>query len=537
MPRQEAGSYSTGLSFDLRTNFGKGDNLDGPTLRGMRWNLITYFPHCWFFDLHGNANKAEVPPQGGKDENVFDIRQGVAICLLVKSPEQPIAPSVNLGDLWGERSEKYEHLAKMSVTSTEWTRIEARAPYYYLIKPDSGELRREWESWPAIPELFTKRSTGTETGFDSLLVGFTKAEVVEQLAVFADPSASRQSLSEHFDVSEGHASVVFERRRELRDMQASEVGQLQLRAYDYRWALLRRELLKTNSFNVMLDVDEHSPGLVTTRQTKERFSAFAIKGFCGHKVTSSYDRSYVLPLFSRGSGKLITDQSPCLDPKWLAWFGEMYVGADRLALVQRDLALSVFNYVIALLNAPSYSALFGERLRRDWPRLPLPRSLPFWQKMVEVGRDLAAVQMMVSPVLDSPAAEYMGGRAPEVQQVSWSNDTVWLDKAQTKGFKGVLDKVWTFHIGGYQVCEKWLKDRKGRTLSKDDISHYRKIVSALAETIRLMKTIDEVIDQYGGWPGAFYAPAAAPTTNEPLLKIAEPRVTYRNVDSGNEERK
>ena len=86
-------------------------------------------------------------------------------------------------------------------------------------------------------------------------------------------------------------------------------------------------------------------------------------------------------------------------------------------------------------------------------------------------------------------------------------DTVWLDKGQTRGFKGVPEAVWNFYIGGYQVCQKWLKDRKGRTLSKNDIAHYQKIVVALSETIRLMKKIDEVIEEHGGWPGAFQSNA------------------------------
>src|SRR5271157_5058679 len=86
----------------------------------------------------------------------------------------------------------------------------------------------------------------------------------------------------------------------------------------------------------------------------------------------------------------------------------------------------------------------------------------------------------------------------KVEKTSYFNDTVWLDKSQTRGFQGVSEAVWEFHIGGYQVCEKWLKDRKGRTLSKDDITHYHKIVVALSETIRLMTEIDEVIDKLGG---------------------------------------
>ena len=99
-----------------------------------------------------------------------------------------------------------------------------------------------------------------------------------------------------------------------------------------------------------------------------------------------------------------------------------------------------------------------------------------------------------------PITEFIGGRHPEVEKISWSRDTVWVDKAQTTGFQGVREDVWNFHIGGYQVCAKWLKDRKGRTLAKDDITHYQKIVVSLAETIRLMKEIDVVIEKHGGWP-------------------------------------
>lgn len=145
--------------------------------------------------------------------------------------------------------------------------------------------------------------------------------------------------------------------------------------------------------------------------------------------------------------------------------------------------------------------------------------------------ELAAVQMMASPTLGSPITEFIGGRVPEVEKVSWSNNTVWLDKAQTTGFNGVREEVWNFHIGGYQVCEKWLKDRRGRTLSKDDIAHYQKVVVALSETIRLMKEIDEVIEQHGGWPGAFHTGEAKAAPGKvipfrPRIVEAKPEERY-----------
>jgi hypothetical protein len=111
--------------------------------------------------------------------------------------------------------------------------------------------------------------------------------------------------------------------------------------------------------------------------------------------------------------------------------------------------------------------------------------------------------LLESPILDKLENRYTGPTKPEVEKISYAHDTVWLDKAQTRGFRGVSEAVWDFHIGGYQVCDKWLKDRKGRTLSKDDIAHYQKIVVALSETISIMAEIDKVIETHGGWPGAF----------------------------------
>jgi hypothetical protein len=170
--------------------------------------------------------------------------------------------------------------------------------------------------------------------------------------------------------------------------------------------------------------------------------------------------------------------------------------------------------------------------------------LELFRSLARLGNELIALHLMESPRLDRHATTYRGPKKPEVGRVGWSNDTVWLDAEATKkgqlaaagtiGFGGVLEAVWRFHIGGYQVCEKWLKDRKGRTLSEDDITHYQKIVVALAETIRIMKEIDDVIEQHGGWPGAFQTPVSADAQDrERVKKVAEPKThPYRADDTG-----
>jgi hypothetical protein len=145
--------------------------------------------------------------------------------------------------------------------------------------------------------------------------------------------------------------------------------------------------------------------------------------------------------------------------------------------------------------------------------------LELFRSLARLGGELTNLHLLESPKLDKPITEFVGSRNPEVEKVSWSKNTVWVDKAQSIGFRGVREPVWNFHIGGYQVCAKWLKDRKGRTLTKDDIAHYHKVVVALSETIRLMAEIDTVIKKHGGWPGAFVtAGASAPSTSAPKPK-------------------
>ena len=197
---------------------------------------------------------------------------------------------------------------------------------------------------------------------------------------------------------------------------------------------------------------------------------------------------------------------------------------------------NILHYAYAVFHSSSYRSRYAEFLRIDFPRLPLTGNLELFRALAQLGSELTALHLLELPKLAKPITEFIGGRNPEVEKVSWSRNTVWLDKAQTTGFRGVREEVWNFHIGGYQVCEKWLKARKGRTLSKDDIAHYQKIVVALAETIRLMKEIDDVIEQHGGWPGAFQteaeksAQAAAPAKVISFRpRVVEPRREERYV--------
>jgi len=240
------------------------------------------------------------------------------------------------------------------------------------------------------------------------------------------------------------------------------------------------------------------------------------RAFYSNKGIMSFAPLYLYPGVGKSDGSLFhtwpegkDGRRPNLDPGFVQTIAQA-TGLTFVSDGRGDLKPSgefgpedVLAYIYAVFHCPEYRRRFEPMLKLDFPRVPPPAAAEPCAALAQLGRELLALHLLESPSLDKPITEVVGGRNPEVAKVSWSKNTVWIDKAQTIGFKGVPEQVWDFHIGGYQVCHKWLKDRKGRTLSDDDIAHYQKIIVALNETIRIMAEIDTVIDQHGGWPAAF----------------------------------
>jgi predicted helicase len=298
--------------------------------------------------------------------------------------------------------------------------------------------------------------------------------------------------------------------------------------FDHRFIYYNTTALGRARHSTMRHMMKPNLALVATRQvTRLPFCHAFVSRWPIEEKTGSHDRTtQLLPLYVYPQARQLElnrpgGQNDCpecaLSSSFIAKLHEMLGGAVDGArrghapdLLKPE---NVFHYVYSILNSPSYREQFGPELMQDFARIPLTGNVELFRSLSSLGGELVALHLMESPELDTFIVTYTGPNNPKVGSVGWSEDTVWLDGAATKkgkpprpgtiGFRGVPEAVWTFHIGGYQVCEKWLKDRKGRTLSKDDIAHYQKIVVAIAETIRLMKEIDEVIDAHGGWPAAF----------------------------------
>jgi predicted helicase len=164
----------------------------------------------------------------------------------------------------------------------------------------------------------------------------------------------------------------------------------------------------------------------------------------------------------------------------------------------------VFDYIYALLHSPIYRSRYAEFLKIDFPRVPVPSSVELFRGLCELGKKLVVLHLMeqVAPHITTYpiAGDNEVGKVQYTEPGEAGSDEgrVWINREQY--FEGVPVEVWNFHVGGYQVCHKWLKDRKDRRLTYDDLTHYQHIVSALNQTIRVMSEIDELIEDNGGWP-------------------------------------
>ena len=315
-------------------------------------------------------------------------------------------------------------------------------------------------------------------------------------ALANEADAARQG----FNVKKGHAKKLFGLREALARNTAGDVKRFQIRAYDSRSAFLRKKYLKTNSFGVLAHLADSSPALVTTRQTKEKFEAFAVTGFCGHKVITSYDRSYVFPLFEGFTGLPEESQRINLSPAVME--RALQMSCNQSGHNASLAATNLFDYVLAVLNSPMYVTLFGDLLKRDWPRIPLQSSPELFRILAACGRRLRGYQTLERAILpESPVMAHLGDAVISV--ISHEADTVWLDPLKTTGFSQIPEQVWDFVVGGTKVCQQWLKDRKGRRLSADDAEHFCDITAAILGTIETTCEIDKAIEEHGGWPGAF----------------------------------
>lgn len=490
--------------FSFITNHGY---IDNPTFRGMRQSILNTFEELWILDLHGNVKKEETTTEGTLDKNVFDIQQGVAIMLASRGIRD--AMKVKQSDLFGTRESKNEFLSRNSFIETPWQDVRPTSPFYVFV-PQNDAVRSEYLRYSSIKDVMPVNVLGFQTHRDHFAIALDRDEIVTRCEALRGRKLKDSEIRETFDLKDNRDWNVKDARSEIRSDEkwTRHVVPCLYRPFDVRWSYFstvamdypRRELLDHVNGKVnlclLLSRQQATPGF------RHSWVATLPANDCVVSTKSS-EANQVFPLWLFPVNDRLafrTQREPNISSEAIkGWTSMLGAGAVDASAIAEEF----FYYAYAVFNSDAYRSRYEEFLRIDYPRLPLTASRSLIKRLIELGRDLVALHVLESPKLNRGQPDYIGSRSLKIERVSWSKNTVWLDKAQSAGFRGVPEAVWNFQVGGFQVCESWLKHRKGRRLSIGDIAHYQKIVVAVSETLRLKKEIDEAVANYGGWPRAF----------------------------------
>jgi predicted helicase len=503
--------------------------LDNPTFRGMRQSLMNSFDEIYILDLHGNSLKKEKAPDGSKDENVFDIQQGVAIAIFVKKkrfdfshrPElvegQSTSPKIlKHGEIWGDREHKYEWLTKHEMKKTDWKELKPVSPFYLFV-PRDERLSRRFQSYPSIPAIFPVNSVGIVTARDHLTIHWTPHQVWTTVLNFVslDPDIARQAYRLGNDARDWKVKLAQEDLRKSGPNKRNIVPIL-YRPFDVRYTYYTgnsRGFQCMPRGEVMQHMLQDNLAIILPRRVETAIPwshVFASTHLVEHVAVSLKTIDYCFPLYlygesgSAGSG----GKSGFSRYQTMFVFEPAAAYSMRHPNISSNLLMSLSNaykkqptpeevvhYIYAIVYSNMYRNKYAEFLKTDFPRVPFTKDYKLLGKLAQKGEQLVELHLLKSKKLSKPIARCEGSGDLRVEKVTYDQNKARVHINPEKWFTGIPLEVWEYQIGGYQVSEKWLKDRKSKGLSSEEVAHYARVVTAIAETISIQQSLDDLFPQ------------------------------------------
>jgi predicted helicase len=473
--------------------------LDNPTFRGMRWNLLKTYDKIYILDLHGNSKKKEISPDGSPDQNVFDIMQGVTINIFVKTGKKKTTDLAKVYhyDLFGKRQTKYDFLLNHRLKTVPFKTLKPQAPMYYMVQKNLEE-QKEYDKGFSLNDLFLLKSVGVVTARDEFAIQFSKENMKKTIETFLN--LDNETARKQFNLGEDARDwkIAFA-KKDLQEHYPNKghLTKIAYRPFDYRWTFYTG---RSRGFQCMPreEVMQHfikgeNIALITVRRIKlGTHLGFFISNEITDDAFSGMSSSVVCPLYVYHEDGRLPNFSLEIIEKIAKNIGLSFVKEVK----EDELTEGVFtpknilDYIYAVLHSPNYREKYKEFLKIDFPRVPFP-TVENWSKLVKIGSELRQLHLLEHEELDDFVTKYPINGNNTVEKLTFKDNKVFINATQY--FENVSETAWNFYIGGYQPAQKWLKDRKNRVLSFEDIFHYQRIIKALNETERLMREIDAAV--------------------------------------------
>ncbi len=469
--------------------------LENPTFKGMRYSLMKSFDEIYILDLHGNNYKKEAAPDGSPDNNVFDIKQGVAIIFLIKYAKNKTKKLITHNELYGLRNLKYEWLNSNILTPEQFEEINP-APEFYLFNKQDKVLKEKYNKLSKISNLFFSFNSGLFTSRDYFVVDRNQNILKKRIFAFQSDKIDKSFLVDTYGLK-GNSSWNIDKQREiLRKDENWQIHfqQILYRPFDIQWIYYHDALIERSRKDIMRHMFQENIAITIGRQASAVGSDIYDIVFISNFLVD-------LNLFRRG-GELLFPLYLYPEVKKDDLFSEHESG-ERQPNIKPELFTilhtafgnevtpeQIFYYIYGVLYSNIYRTKYNEFLRIDFPRVPFTGNYELFIKIGETGKKIAALHLLKSDELNNTISKFEGKGECNVIKPVYKDDNVFIN--ETQRFTGIPEEVWNYKVGGYQVCEKWLKDRKKRYLSLEEIETYSKIVTALSKTIEYQTEIDEL---------------------------------------------
>ena len=478
---------------------------DGIIHRQMRKHLLETFDTIRILNLHGDANIRERAPDGHIDQNVFNIMQGVGIFIMAKTGKKAKGKNAQVfyAKQQGDRKMKYEFLMQESVNSVEWKKLRPTGPNFLFV-PTLSSKKSEYEKGVSIDKMFAEQSSGVATSCDKLSVQFDRESLETVIHNFTHLSV--HELKKLYPQRGETSAWTFQSAKDgLRDIQHFVV-EMSYRPFDIRHSVIAKKsggFIERPRYKIMRHfIERENIGLALPRRVRGEFShGFVSKNVVELKFGDRYTRTTFCPLWVwKREDKAVGEEIP------YANFNKNVAGefAKRMGMEYSEKGKgqevvspkALFDYIYAVLHRPSYRRDFAEFLRVDFPRIPAATDRKEFWRMSVWGGKLRELHLLESPLLDGEGHLFSANGENKVDQIRFAPDSssggvqgrVYINAKRY--FAGVPLVAWKYCVGGYYPAQKWLQDRKGRSLTFGDQRHYSRILSALAQTAELVEKLD-----------------------------------------------
>ena len=404
-------------------------------------------------------------------------------------------------DLYGTREEKYEYLNNHSLSEVDWKKLQPEAPYYFFT-PKDFSLQEEYEKGFSVTELIPINVSGIQTGRDELFIDNDSKRLSNRIESLLKGDVS-QDFRERYNVYDSSGYNLIQ-RISIANFDTNKIMPINYRPFDQRIIYYDESLVKRSFYRVMKHLTRPNYALITSRQCVSDWRyAFVSNQICDMNYIASAGKlggGYVFPLYlyqeNMGQEERIVNFNkdiydkiakrvnylPCYDDNILVDPTSEYNGVLY--------PQALFDYIYAVLHSPNYRERYKEFLKIDFPRIPYPTDGEKFRNLAEQGEELRLLHLMEN-LPSKNGINFPVDGSMQVDYYRWQDNCVYINSEQF--FEGVPESAWNFFIGGYQPAQKWLKDRKGLTLSFNDVMHYGRIIYVLLQTERIMHEIDGIM--------------------------------------------